>query len=695
MEGEENMPQTKKWFFIFITLLFLCFPSFARSECQYEDGCFGFELNPFGETAKDLLINRFEFLKPFGIGLSACNAEQKIDDFFCNWYDVEANLSYGGPQKDALHALIALKFLIDLPREILPGTGELLLGGVFIPESLIHSVIKVMDYINEIKLALGETDLTVNISHWHFPSLMPAQLIKGYLFIYQLAEASCVKNSDCDVATQITIDPVNPPIDWQPFRFKRIEKDPIGWDIRGRTHETFHLPLGVYKVLFLSDDGTAITKVVFPINQTQSSVNLDLEYSVEKPQTPAGLTANVLNNSIRLSWYKNADAVDRYVIRRNFTVIGSVDTHQNTFIDEGIISNTTYWYSVSAENIAGKSDYSAEVSVTTPPGIANVQITGDLRITSPRPAPGPYYLGETLTGEFSIKNIGNSSVTLTDWTIGGRLNGDGNCTNYPGCPDFTHLPTNTTKTINPGVTETYRGTFKPLQSGNYHFFCAYKPQYDEWHGDWNITAPGIIISRDISVSTAPQPPGTVTDYASFVPDTERIQVNPGPLTKVLKIQNTGSTTWTPNYKLVFLRGDQMSGPSYVSLTSNYAPGSTANISINLIVPDTPRTYEEFWRMKNDKGVLFGDEIPIKVEVPTTPQPPSYPSEGDLIRGDGTIWVYLYKYGKRWWVKDEDIFAKMDYQWASVKVLPWNLVSGIPIGPTIVENGTLIRQQGDI
>ena len=197
------------------------------------------------------------------------------------------------------------------------------------------------------------------------------------------------------------------------------------------------------------------------------------------------------------------------------------------------------------------------------------------------------------------------------------------------------------------------------------------------------------------VNNPPQPPGTVTDYASFVPGGEGLQVSPGPFSRVLNIKNTGSTTWTTNYKLVFCRGDQMSGPSYVSLDGSYGPGSTANIQINLIAPSPPKTYEGIWRMQNDKGVLFGDEIPIRIQVPTTPLPPSYPSEEDLIRGDGTIWVYLYKYGKRWWVKNEDIFAKMGYQWTDVKIFPWSLVSGIPIGPTIVENGTLIRQQGDI
>jgi hypothetical protein len=73
---------------------------------------------------------------------------------------------------------------------------------------------------------------------------------------------------------------------------------------------------------------------------------------------------------------------------------------------------------------------------------------------------------------------------------------------------------------------------------------------------------------------------------------------------------------------------------------------------------------------------------------------SYPSEGDLIRAKGTIFIYLYKNGKKWWIKNDDIFSKMGYTQSNIRDLPWGMINDIPYGSIIVDNGTLIRQQGD-
>lgn len=75
--------------------------------------------------------------------------------------------------------------------------------------------------------------------------------------------------------------------------------------------------------------------------------------------------------------------------------------------------------------------------------------------------------------------------------------------------------------------------------------------------------------------------------------------------KTWRIKNTGTTTWTTGYKLVFVSGEQMSGPKEAPLASTVAPGTTIDITIDLISPASNGTYRGYWQLKNASGVLFG------------------------------------------------------------------------------------------
>ncbi len=83
-------------------------------------------------------------------------------------------------------------------------------------------------------------------------------------------------------------------------------------------------------------------------------------------------------------------------------------------------------------------------------------------------SPGPpYYVGDTLTATFTIRNDGDAAITLDKLLVGGRFNGD---TLPDGeFPDFTFQ----TVTLQPGQTHEYEGTLELVEAGNYHFFVAY------------------------------------------------------------------------------------------------------------------------------------------------------------------------------------------------------------------------------
>jgi hypothetical protein len=83
-------------------------------------------------------------------------------------------------------------------------------------------------------------------------------------------------------------------------------------------------------------------------------------------------------------------------------------------------------------------------------------------------APGaPYFVGDTLTAKFTVRNDGNAAITLDKLLLGGRFN-DGELPGG-GFPDFTFQ----TVTLQQGQTHAYEGTLSLTEAGNYHFFIAY------------------------------------------------------------------------------------------------------------------------------------------------------------------------------------------------------------------------------
>jgi hypothetical protein len=97
-------------------------------------------------------------------------------------------------------------------------------------------------------------------------------------------------------------------------------------------------------------------------------------------------------------------------------------------------------------------------------------------------------------------------------------------------------------------------------------------------------------------------------------------VKPGDgFVKTWRVQNTGTCTWTPNYKLIYAYGNgasaQMSGQS-VNIPVNVAPGETVNLSVTLIAPHEQLMYQGFWQLENDKGRLFGQAIWVAITTST-------------------------------------------------------------------------------
>ena len=105
---------------------------------------------------------------------------------------------------------------------------------------------------------------------------------------------------------------------------------------------------------------------------------------------------------------------------------------------------------------------------------------------------------------------------------------------------------------------------------------------------------------------------TIPDGTELEPDT--------PFTKTWRLLNEGTCTWTPNYKLIFVSGDQMSGPdSQQMVTVEVPPGASIDVSVDLEAPSTPGTYQGYWGLRSASGARFGigpaaSSFYLKIEV---------------------------------------------------------------------------------
>jgi hypothetical protein len=133
--------------------------------------------------------------------------------------------------------------------------------------------------------------------------------------------------------------------------------------------------------------------------------------------------------------------------------------------------------------------------------------------------------------------------------------------------------------------------------------------------------------------TSPPPTATAPpvrcDWAEYVQDVS-VEDNTvffpgGVFTKIWRVRNVGSCTWTPAYTLIFASGDPMGGPSAVFLSDDVRPGDTVDLPITLTAPDAAGVYRSSWLLRNPSGVLFGTgpqaQGPLTLQIQVA-QPPT-------------------------------------------------------------------------
>ena len=90
---------------------------------------------------------------------------------------------------------------------------------------------------------------------------------------------------------------------------------------------------------------------------------------------------------------------------------------------------------------------------------------------------------------------------------------------------------------------------------------------------------------------------TIPDDTQFAPGQS--------FTKVWRLRNSGTCTWSKNYSIAVFSGEPMSAPNSVPLPKQIEPGQTVDISVDLVAPTGSGTYQGNWKLKNEAGTWFG------------------------------------------------------------------------------------------
>jgi hypothetical protein len=75
--------------------------------------------------------------------------------------------------------------------------------------------------------------------------------------------------------------------------------------------------------------------------------------------------------------------------------------------------------------------------------------------------------------------------------------------------------------------------------------------------------------------------------------------------KAWTLRNVGTCTWSPDYALIFVKGEQMDGTSPAPIGETVRPNGTIQIFLPQTAPQDPSLHEGFWKLISTDGQEFG------------------------------------------------------------------------------------------
>ncbi|NLG74298.1 MAG: hypothetical protein GX495_19925 [Chloroflexi bacterium] len=97
-------------------------------------------------------------------------------------------------------------------------------------------------------------------------------------------------------------------------------------------------------------------------------------------------------------------------------------------------------------------------------------------------------------------------------------------------------------------------------------------------------------------------PGVPIDVT--IPDDTQMEAEE-PFTKIWRLVNAGSCTWTTEYSVELFSGDAMGAPRRFSLPKEVPPGASVDIAVDMNAPRKAGVYQGNWMLRNPSGGWFG------------------------------------------------------------------------------------------
>ena len=113
---------------------------------------------------------------------------------------------------------------------------------------------------------------------------------------------------------------------------------------------------------------------------------------------------------------------------------------------------------------------------------------------------------------------------------------------------------------------------------------------------------------------SPVPVQNCTNSAMLVDD-EPISSQVAPrqaFTKRWRVKNTGSCSWGPGYRWVFVGGNQMYGPSVVPIQDLTTEGFDFTFWVNLVAPAAQGPHQGYWQLEDPNGNQFGPRVMVQI-----------------------------------------------------------------------------------
>jgi hypothetical protein len=126
-----------------------------------------------------------------------------------------------------------------------------------------------------------------------------------------------------------------------------------------------------------------------------------------------------------------------------------------------------------------------------------------------------------------------------------------------------------------------------------------------------LAVPGVVGTPDPECNSAAWEGETI-------PDGTKIKAGEY-FTKVWKLRNTGTCTWTDAYSFRLIQGERMGGVDYFFIGKNnhIPPGEAVSMGVAMRAPATPGRYTGYWQLFSDQAtntMAFGWPVYVEIEV---------------------------------------------------------------------------------